>query len=326
MNKKVVVLTTGGTIAMRYDPQSGGNVPAVTGAELLQAVPALATVGTVEVREFSNMPSGYMNAQTMEKLGIQVTNILSEDDVVGIVITHGTDSLEETAYFLDLFVQSDKPVCITGAMRHAAETSPDGPLNIFSAVRTAFCKEAYGKGVLVVMNDEIHAAREATKTHAGNVKTFASPFWGPLGYADPDRIIFRRDSIGLQKMHPKTIEPDVYLVKLVSGADDFFFNCLIEKGVKGIVVEGLGRGNVPPVAAKGIRAAIAHGIVVVLTTRCLGGRALGLYAYDGGVIGLEKDGVIVAGELNGPKARIKLMFALGLTSDRNQIASYFDTP
>ena len=326
MHGKVIVFTTGGTIAMRYDPERGGTVPAVSGPELIQAVPPLANVCPVEVREFSNIPSPHMTPQRMHALALQVEDALAEPDVAGVVITHGTDTLEETAYFLDLYVRGDKPVCLTAAMRSAAEISPDGPKNILCAVRTAASREARGKGVFVVMNEEIHAAREVTKTHSANPKTFASPFWGPLGYVDADRVIFRRAPLGLQKIRPARFEESVHLVKLVAGSDDFFFKCLIEKKAKGIVVEGFGRGNVPPAAAAGMALAIENGIPVVLTTRCLGGRVLDIYVYEGGVIKLREAGVILAGEINGQKARIKLMLALGETRDPKQIAVYFDNP
>jgi L-asparaginase len=326
MNGKVVLFTTGGTIAMRYDPVVGGAAPAVSGPELIEAVPPLAAVCPVEVREFSNIPSPHMTPKHMWDLGNRIEAALSEPDVSGVVVTHGTDTLEETACFLDLYVRSEKPVCLTAAMRSAMEISPDGPKNILCAVRAASSPEAAGKGVFVVMNEEIHAAREVTKTHSANPKTFASPFWGPLGYVDADRVIFRRSPLNLQKIHPSRIEEAVYLVKLASGSDDFFFRCLVEKRAKGIVVEGMGRGNVPPAAFAGMRHAIEHGIPVVLTTRCLGGRVLDVYAYDGGVKKQREAGVILAGEINGQKARIKLMLILGETNDPKEIAACFDSP
>ncbi|MDR1946897.1 MAG: asparaginase [Desulfovibrio sp.] len=326
MAGKVVVFTTGGTIAMRRDPETGGIVPAVNGPELIAAVPPLAGVCPVEVREFSNMPSPHMTPALMLELGRQAEAALAEADVLGAVVTHGTDTLEESACFLDLYVRSDKALCLTAAMRSAGEVSADGPKNILCAVRTAACPEAAGKGALVVMNEEIHAAREVVKTHSANPKTFASPFWGPLGYVDEDRIIFRRAPLGLQKIHPERIEEDVFLIKLAAGSDDFLFRCLVDKGVKGIVVEGLGRGNVPPGAFAGMKRAVAAGIPVVLTTRCLGGRVLDIYAYDGGVKQQLEAGVIPGGEISGQKARIKLILALGESNDPERLAELFDTP
>lgn len=326
MGGKVVVFTTGGTIAMRYDAKSGGAVPAVSGLELIEAVPPLAAVCPVEVREFANIPSPHMTPKLMLDLAHQVEKALAEPDVLGAVITHGTDTLEETACFLDLYCAAEKPICLTAAMRSAAEISPDGPKNILCAVRTTASLEARGMGVFVVMNEEIHAAREVTKTHSANTKTFASPFWGPVGYVDADRVIFRRASLSPQKIRPAAIVEDVHLVKLAAGSDDFFFTCLVEKKAAGIVVEGFGRGNVPPGAFAGMKKAVAAGIPVVLTTRCSGGRVLDIYAYDGGVIRQKEAGVILGGEINGQKARIKLILALGVTRDHKQLADYFDKP
>lgn len=326
MKDKVVIFTTGGTIAMRYDPVVGGVVPAVSGQELIRAVPPLAKVCPVEVREFANIPSPHMTPKLMHALAGEVEKALAETDVLGAVITHGTDTLEETAYFLDLYLTGEKPVCITAAMRSAEEISPDGPRNILGAVQCAASPEARGKGVLVVLNEEIHAAREVTKTHSANPKTFASPFWGPLGYADEDRIIFRRAPLGRQTIRPEAIADDVYLVKLATGSDGFFFDCLIAKKARGIVVEGFGRGNVPPAAFMGMKKAVAAGIPVVITTRCPGGRVLDVYAYDGGARSLKEAGVILGGEINGPKARIKLILALGLTDAPKKLAALFDVP
>ncbi|MDR3074186.1 MAG: asparaginase, partial [Deltaproteobacteria bacterium] len=171
MDAKVVVFTTGGTIAMRRDPELGGAVPAVSGPELIEAVPPLADVCPVEVREFSNIPSPHFTPERMYALARTVEEALAEPDVAGVVITHGTDTMEETAYLLDLFLEGDKPVCLTGAMRSAAEISPDGPGNILCAVRCAASPAARGMGALIVMNEEVHAAREATKTHSANPKT-----------------------------------------------------------------------------------------------------------------------------------------------------------
>ncbi|MPL67987.1 putative L-asparaginase [bioreactor metagenome] len=322
--QKVVIITTGGTIAMRYDPVQKGLCPAATGPELIEAVPELAGVAPVEVVEFSNIPSPHMSPRLAFELAHRVDEIAQREDVAGIVITHGTDTLEETAYMLDLIVKTDKPVCLTAAMRSSAESSPDGPKNILCAVKAAACPKAVEAGVLVVMNEEIHTALEVTKTHSANVKTFASPFWGPIGYVDADRVIIRRKSQVIQKIQPDDIVDDVYLIKVVAGMDDFFFRCLVEKQVKGIVVEGLGRGNVNPAVKDGIKLAREHQIPVVLATRVHAGRVLDTYGYDGGVRSLKDYGIIMAGEITGQKARIKLMAALGITNDIEKLAKYFD--
>ena len=322
--RKVVVLTTGGTIAMKYDAATDGLVPAVSGADLVEAVPALGGVAEVEVVEFSNVPSGHITPQMMFELAKRIDAQAARADVAGIVVTHGTDTLEETAYLLDLTVRTDKPVCVTGAMRGASQTSPDGPGNILAAVMTAASEEAIGQGVLVVLNDEIHAALEVTKTHATSPRTFASPFWGPIGHVYFDRVYIKRHSLKLQKLQPAALVDDVHLIKTAAGMDGFFFDCLIEKQAKGIVVEALGCGNVPPAVKDGIERARKAGIPVVLATRVHAGRVVPAYSYLGSAQSMKESKLILAGELNGQKARIKLMLALGLTSDIDKLAAYFD--
>ncbi len=324
MRGKVIILTTGGTVAMRFDAAKGGEVPAVSGEELVEAIPPLKDICKVEVVEFSNIPSPHMSPSRMLLLGQAVEKCLVEKDVLGVVITHGTDTLEETACFLDLFVASDKPVCMTAAMRSAGEISPDGPHNILDAVRVAASLKAKKQGVLVVMNKEIHAARDVTKTHTASTNTFSTPFWGALGYVDQDEIIFRRSRTSFKKIHPERIAEKVYLVKLVAGSDDLLFNALIVAKVEGLVVEGFGRGNVTPAAAIGIKNAIDAGIAVVLTSRCPSGRVLEVYAYEGGAKQLLDYGAIFADELSGQKARIKLMLALGKTRKMKELKSYFE--
>ena len=325
MEKRVLILTTGGTIAMKRDALHGV-VPAVSGAELAASVPGLAEASPIEVREFSNIPSPHMTPERMFALGGVVEERLQHEDIAGIVITHGTDTLEETAYLLDLVHNSEKPVCLTGAMRSAAEISPDGPANLLCAVRTAASSEARDKGVLVVMNEEIHAAREVVKSHSANTETFVSPFWGPLGYVDPDRVVFRRKTLGRQSIRPSRLVEDVHLVKLTSGSDSLLIDFLVERKVRGIVLEGFGRGNVPPAVLPGIRRAVAQGIPVVITTRTIAGRVLDVYGYEGGAKTVLEAGAILGGETSGPKARLKLMLALGLVSDRDLLAVFFDTP
>ena len=243
--KKVVVITTGGTIAMKYDPITKGLVPAVSGEDLIEAVPELADVAEVEVVEFSNVPSGHVTPKMMFELAKLADKYAAREDVAGIVITHGTDTQEETIYLLSLVLETDKPVCITGAMRGASEMGPDGPANILAAVKAAACKEAAGRGAMLVFNDEIHAAAEVTKTHTTSCSTFASPGWGPIGHVYFDKVVFRRQPENLQQIKTEVVEEDVYLIKTVAGMDDYLFKCLAAKPVKGVVVEALGCGNVP---------------------------------------------------------------------------------
>ncbi|WP_295631047.1 asparaginase [uncultured Mitsuokella sp.] len=321
--KKIVAITTGGTIAMKLDLKTGGLVPAVSGEDLLAAVPALKNIAEVEVIEQSNVPSGHITPQMMFDLSKKIDELAKSNDVDGFVVTHGTDTLEETAYMLDLTLHTDKPVCVTGAMRGASDTSWDGPGNILAAVKTAACDDAVGQGVLVVLNDVIHAAGEVTKTHSVNTDTFQSPWWGPVGHVYFDKVVFRRKSICRQKIQPERLVPDVYLIKSVAGLDDFLFKCLIDKKVGGIVVEAFGCGNVPLGVRDGIFEACKAGIPVVLTTRVHAGRVAQVYSYKGSAGEMYPHGIILAGELTGQKARLKLMLALGLTKDTEKLRRLF---
>lgn len=323
MPKKVLIFATGGTIAMKFDVGSGGVVPAVSGAELIHTVTGIDALCPVEVREFSNIPSEHMTPQKMFTLACAINEALQDDEVAGIVVTHGTDTMEETAYMLELMVNSDTPVVLTAAMRSASDLSPDGPKNILCAVKTACSKEARGLGTLVVLNEQIHGAREVTKTHSTNPDTFASPWWGPLGYVDEDKVIIRHLPAIKQHICPKALGGEVYLLKLTAGCDTLLFDTLIEKHVAGIVVEAFGRGNMPVPIEECLQRACAAKIPVVLTSRCFAGRVLGIYSYEGGGKSLQGSGAIFTEELSGQKARIKLMLALGITQNPKELAEYF---
>lgn len=321
--KKIVVFAMGGTIAMRYDEKTGGLIPAVSGKELVEAVPALKDLCEIEVVEFSREPSSRITPPVMKDLAESIEKRLKDDDVTGVIVTHGTDTLEETAYFLDLYLKSSKPVCVTGAMRSSAEVSPDGSGNMLSSVRVALSANACGMGTLVVMNEEIHAAADVVKTHSSNPKTFISPFWGSLGYADADRIIFKRKPLNRLNMICKNVTANVPLVKLYTGMDNSYFDFLLEKGVDGIVIEAFGRGNMSDIHEGAIKKFIGRGVPVIVATRTFG-RPLGLYSYNGGGKSVERLGAILSGEITAAKARLKLILALGITKNMTEIASFFD--
>ncbi len=325
--KKVIVFTTGGTIAMKFDPVKGV-VPAVSGEDLVAAVPGLDKVCDVEVREFANIPSPHMTPELMFDLSAMIRKALAEPDVAGAVVTHGTDTVEETSYFLDLTIDSDKPVCLTAAMRSAAEISPDGPKNILCAVKAAAADATRGIGSVVVLNEEIHAAREVMKTHSANPATFQSPWWGPIGYVDEDRVILRRAPLDRQHILPASLHGPVDVIKMMTGSDSAYIDFAIGRGARGIVIEGFGRGNLPVGSMAGIERAIKAGIPVVLTTRTPGGRVLDVYGYPGGVKTTKAMGIILGGELSAAKARLKLLLLVSRhpdqKPDRDELQSWFD--
>ena len=323
MRPHLVVITTGGTIAMRYDPEKKGDVPAVTGRELVEAVPNLADVASLEVVQFANIPSFYMTPEIMLRLARTVEALRDRVDVDGIVITHGTDTLEETAFFLDLYLPPGKPVCLVGAMRTSGHAAPDGPYNILAAAKTASSRALHGQGVLVVMNGEIHAARYVTKTHTANVATFASPFWGPLGYVEDDAILVRPFCSRPAPLHPEELPGAVPILKIYTGMDVALLETVKAMRPAGLVLEGFGRGNFPDTIVPWILQWLTDGMVIVAATRVPTGRTLGLYAAEGGGAHLHDLGILSSNQLNSQKSRILLLLALGLSRDRAWIADCF---
>ena len=320
---KVIVITTGGTIAMKYDEEKQGLVPAVSGDDLIEAVPALQQVAQVEVVEYSNVPSGHVTPAMMLEIAHLADFYAAQEEVAGIVVTHGTDTMEETAYLLSLACTTNKPVCITGAMRGASDMGYDGPANLLAAVRVAACPEAAGRGALLVFNDEIHGAAQVTKGHTVSCSTFISPMWGPVGYVYFDGIVFRRKNQVVEKLPTERLTEGVELLQVYAGMDDSLYRYLADRPVQGLVVEAVGCGNVPPKVMEGIAYVRSKGIPVVLATRVPSGRVAPVYSYLGSAGSMEPLELILAGELSGPKARLKLMLALSHTRDNQKLQELF---
>lgn len=316
----VRVITTDGTIAMAHDEAAGGAVPALSGEDFVCLLPP--GVGAVETEEFCNLPSAHFTLDTIWGLRTRVEEVVRQDGVQGIVVTHGTDTMEETAYLLDLTVDTDKPIVLTGAMRTASEVGYEGMANLLAAIRVAASDSAKGLGALVVMNQEIHAARHVTKTHTQSTDTFKSPGFGPLGRVDGDRVVVEH-TVSRQHIPCSGLKPDVHLLKLVVGMDDGFLRQLMAKGAAGVVIEALGGGRVPPWWMAAIREAIDQGMSVVIASRCPSGRVYDAYGYAGAYKDLVEAGAIFSEGLNGQKARIKLMVALGQTRDRQAIQQLY---
>jgi L-asparaginase len=324
MKPRIAMFFTGGTISMRVDPQTGGAIPALSGEEIIAQVPGLEALAEFDVLNFGRLPGPHWTPQRMLELAQTVRDKLDNDSIDGAVITHGTDTLEETAYCLDLLLKIDKPIVFVGAMRNSSEVSWDGPGNLRSAVRVAATKETGELGVLVVMNEELIAAAEATKTHTEKTDTFQSRDFGPLGLVDKDRVIVTRKPARREQIVTGRIEDRVDILKMYVGADGRFINYAIDDGARGLVIEGLGRGNVTVPALAAIERAIKQGIPVVIASRCPRGRVLDTYAYDGGGRQLTRLGVILGGLLPSHKARIKLMLALGAGWNYEQIRASFE--
>lgn len=323
MKKHIIVITTGGTIAMKEDPISKKLVPAVSGKDLVKAIPELEKYAELEVFEFSNKPSGHMTIEDMFMLSKKIDKLSENKKVDGFVVTHGTDTLEETAFFLKVSLKTEKPVCVTGAMKGCKEQGYDGYGNILTSVRTAVCDEALNKGVFVCFNEKIYDPEDVTKTHTTSNDTFKSLEWGPLGVVYSDEIYFSRYPKRREKIYTNSIKSDVWIIKCYSGMDGKLCTLAKENKADGVIIEGLGCGNVPPLCKEGIINLRKAGIPVVLATRVITGLIKEEYGYDGSAASMKEYGIILARNLSSIKARILLSLALGKTNDIEEIKKYF---
>ncbi len=322
----VVVLSTGGTIASVYDPERGGFAPALSGEDLISAVPGIDDVAQLEVEQIANIASTDMTPAIWLEISRRSEALLARPDVAGVIVTHGTDTLEETAFFLDLTVNSTKPVILVGAQRAASEPDSDGPRNLGDAVRVAVSEAALGMGTLVVMNGEINAAREVTKTHTMRVETFRSLEYGRLGTVDPDGVRFYRAPLRRQSV-PLAANADLGRVEIVStyaGADGRVVRGIMAMGgLDGLIVEAAGVGNLAGALFEALVEVRDAGIPVVVSTRVTTGRTLPLYAGKGSGVSLSEIGCIFADNLSPQKARVLLLAALAASSGDEELEAYF---
>jgi L-asparaginase len=307
---KVIVVSTGGTIASRPNSAADALLSTASGEELLASLGALAPDVPVSTEAFCNIGSFAMDLQTSFRLAQRLGTILADPEVAGVVVTHGTDTMEEAVFLADLVAATDKPIVFTGAQRHAAETDADGPRNLADSIAVAASPSMQGLGATIVFEGEIHAARDVTKMHASRVATFASSEHGKLGEVDAGRVILQRRPLLRRHIRTDAIETRVDLIRLTMGSDDRFMRCALAGGTRGIVLEAFGRGNVTPLVLGAIHDAVRDGVAVVVTSRCPQGRVMPLYGGSGGK-GVAAAGAIFAGDLSGIKARILLALLLG---------------
>ena len=324
----IYILATGGTIAGSGSGALDTSYTSgtVTVDKLIAAVPEINKMATIKGEQISNIGSQEMNNEVWFKLANRVNELLTSGKADGIVITHGTDTMEETAYFLNLVVKSDKPIVMVGAMRNSGSLSADGPLNIYNAVNVAMCKKAVGKGVMVVMNDEIHAAREVTKTNTTAVDTFKSPNSGKIGtvfygnvkfYMNPVRKHTVNSAFDITKIKEL---PRVDIIYSHSNDNPDFVNLAVKNGAKGIINAGMGNGNPFPSALEALGEAVKGGVVVVRDSRVGSGETTLNGEVDDG-----KYGFLASDNLNAQKARVLLMLALTQTTDKAKIQEFFLT-
>jgi L-asparaginase len=310
----IVVLSTGGTIMARADPQTGKLVPAVSADELVEMM-AWPDAPALEVEDFTSVPSWDLHGELALRLARRAREHAARDDVEGVVVPHGTDTMEENVYLVDLLLgEAAAPVVFTGAQRAASEPNSDGPSNLRDAIRVAGAPAARGRGALIAFAGEIHAAREARKVHTSALAAFASPGYGPVGHVDGDVVAFRRSPARRAALElafdPERIETRVDLVRLYAGADARFVRAATESGARAIVLEATGRGNANDAVVEGVREAVAAGVAVVVCSRAAAGRVEPAYGRGGGA-DLAEAGALFAGDLAGPKARILLQLTLG---------------
>ena len=277
--KKVAIIFTGGTISMTVDENIGAAIPTLSGEQIMSMVTNIDKVAAIEVFNFSEIPGPHMTPEKLIELKHYINNLLEREDICGAVITHGTDSLEETAYFLDLTISSQKPVIVTGAMRSSSELGYDGPSNLSAAVCTAISDKAIGKGVFIVLNNEVLLASEATKTDTLALNTFKSLSKGPIGIIDCNELVIFKNTEARTIIDTDIVESKVALIKSGIGMNEDFIKFAADSGYKGIVIEAMGRGNVPPKMYDGIKYAREKDIPVVIVSRCHSGRVFDSYGY-----------------------------------------------
>lgn len=320
--KHLLVIHSGGTISMSQDQSNKVVTNDINPISMHQDV--INQYAQIDELNPFNVPSPHMTIQHVKQLKDIILEAVTNKYYDGFVITHGTDTLEETAFLLDLILGIEQPVVITGAMRSSNEIGSDGLYNYISAIRVASDEKARHKGVMVVFNDEIHTARNVTKTHTSNTNTFQSPNHGPLGVLTKDRVQFHHMPYRQQALENVNDKLNVPLVKAYMGMPGDIFSFYSREGIDGMVIEALGQGNIPPSALEGIQQLVSLNIPIVLVSRSFNGIVSPTYAYDGGGYQLAQQGFIFSNGLNGPKARLKLLVALSNNLDKAEIKSYFE--
>ncbi|EAZ84026.1 asparaginase [Lysinibacillus fusiformis] len=321
MKKTILLIHTGGTISMAMSAE--GAVMPNKENPLMKESNKLNSLATIIEIEAFNLPSPHITPKEMLQLRNLIMEQTTATQIDGVVITHGTDTLEETAYFLELTTNLAIPIVLTGAMRSSNELGADGIYNLMEAIRVAVDDEARDKGVLVVMNDEVHLAINTTKTSTSSVNTFQSPQYGPIGLITKSRILFHHAPIRRQYVDINNLSKRVAMLKVYAGMEEDLLDVVLECKYEGVVLEGLGQGNVPPSVVKGIESLIQRNIPVVLVSRCFNGIAEGVYGYIGGGKMLEDLGAIFATGINGQKARLKLLIGLNTTGEPLNLKDFF---
>lgn len=320
---KVAIIFTGGTISMSVDEEIGAAIPSLNGQDIISMVTNIDKLADIEIVEYSEIPGPHIRFDMLFEIRDIIEKLAAREDITGVIVTHGTDTLEESAYFWDLTLNVHKPVIVVGAMRNSSELGYDGPANLAAAVCTAISPKSVDKGVLVVLNNEVNTALEVTKTNTLSLNTFQSRY-GPIGIIDTNDFVVHRNITGRDHIDTDGIEKNVFLIKSCIDMDPKIIDFYLSQNAKGIVIEAMGRGNLPPTFLPYIKKAIDQKVAVIIVSRCPSGRVMSSYGYEGGGKMLHDLGVIFGGELSGQKARIKLMLALHRSDDIDYIRTLFE--
>lgn len=321
---EVAVLSLGGTISST-DTGGNGVAPSLSGEDLVEDVPEIADVAEVSAESFRQIPGSELTLDDLVELSAEIKRRI-EEGVKGVVVTQGTDSIEETAFVLDLLVDEPAPVVVTGAMRNPTLPGAEGPANLLASVRVAASDVARGVGAVVVMNDEIHAARFVQKTHTSNPATFRSPLTGPIGYISEDNVRLVTRPVGSYHVNlsEETQNRPVALYTVALGDDGRLLSFTRQSGYDGLVVEAFGVGHVPSTMAQTLED-LAEEIPVVLASRTGSGEVhRSTYGFAGSESDLLSRGLINAGMLDGPKARLLLSLLLRIGTSKEHIAGDFE--
>jgi len=307
----IALLFTGGTISMRHDPTAGGAIPKLSAREIVAATRGIEDIADLEVEEWGAFPGPHMTMERMWALRNRVVELVKRADVHGIVLTHGTDTLEESAYLCARSVDSEKPIVFTGAMRAASDLGWDGPANLMDAALVAASAEAVGYGVMMTMGGRVFPGADVTKAHTHLPDAFESPGLGPIAVVDDGRVIFRRAlAPSGPVLNPRELALPVDIVATYAGVDARVIDaCRVD--ARGLVVAAMGRGNVPPAMVDGIGRWIDDDKPVIIASRAMRGRVGPTYGYPGGGRRLVEMGAIFSGSRRPQQARIDVALALG---------------
>lgn len=320
-NRKVVMISTGGTIASKRNEKTGLLTSGLVTGQELSTRCNLPSFIELEVDSVFQIPSNKMDFDLLMVLKSKIEKTFEREDVTGIVVTHGTDTLEETAYFLDLVIEDNRPVVVTGSQRGPDEMGTDSFVNLKQSFLLAINENAYGLGVLTLFNERIFCPKYLQKVHSSNVAGFNAHGYGYIGTVDQDKVKILQKPLTQEKY--KLIEklPNIEIIKTSIGSSDIFIQAAIEGNIQGIIIEAAGRGHVPPNIMEAIRTAVEKGIVVIVTTSAEEGDVKVIYDFPGSAYDLSKSGAILGSDYDSKKARIKL--AVLLAARERNIESYF---